>query len=161
MKKIQNSILEYARKNSYLTLCLNMAPVMAICYPAYLILSRIVILSIVWRIIGSVVAVLYIAFLTGTVLCFAQNQMLALAVAYGCMTLEQLFSFSYGGTLNRIIYLVFYGGITAACVINMKKTAAQRVMDPPNGSSRFCPQCGCALKADSKFCPVCGTQIRG
>lgn len=160
MEKIQNSMLGYARKNSYLALCLNVAPAMAICYPAYLVLSRIYVLSTVWRIIGMVVAVLYIAFLVGTILCFAQNQVLALAVAYGCMTLEQLFSLSYGGTLNRIIYLIFYGGITAVCVINMKKNAAQRIMDPPNGVGGFCPQCGHALKSDSKFCPVCGMRVK-
>lgn len=178
MKTIQDSILNYAQTNKYFSPLIKFAHILAVIYPIYLLVSKITFLSVIWKYVGLVSAILYIAYYVGTILCFANNRLIPLNIAYGCMTFYYVLNLQYGISLNRLIYICFYGLITGVCIVATKKTsqwnqlkentfnkaaeyaaAANNSISSQKDSENICPKCGKKVDPKMNFCNNCGSQI--
>lgn len=178
MKNIQDSILNYACSNKYFSPLIKLAHILAVIYPIYLLATKITVLSVVWKYVGLFSAIFFIAYYIGTILCFANNKLIPLDVAYGCMTFYYVLSLQYGISLNRLIYICFYGLITGVCIVATKKTsqwnqlkettfnkAAEYAATAGNSISSqtehecTCPKCGKKIDPKMNFCNNCGNQI--
>lgn len=178
MQNIQNAILNYAHSNKYFSALLKISTALAVIYPIYSLLVHITALSVIWKYVGLISAVLYIAYYVGTILSFAANKLIPLDIAYGCLTLNYIFNLRYGITLNRLVYIVFYALIVSVCIIATKKgsqwnrfkektfskvaqyaEAADNAISNEQVKNTICPNCGAKLDKKMKFCNNCGTQI--
>lgn len=178
MKSIQDSIMNYAQSNKFFSLLIMIEHVLAVIYPLYLLLSKITILSAVWKYVGLVSAIMYITYYIGTILCFANNRLIPLDIAYGCMTVYYILTLQYGISLNRLIYICFYGFITVICIAATQKTSqwnqlkettfnkvsevvavVDNSISVQKNSENVCPKCGKKVDPKMNFCNNCGNQI--
>lgn len=175
MKEVQKKLFDYLQSNTYFYYLLKIDAVIAVIYPIYLVLIRLAFLDPVWRYVGMVSAVLQILYYIGTILCFAENKLIPLDIAFGCMVLNNLFNLQYGISFNRLVYLVFYVLIVVLCVISTKNSGQWNEMDTmfyskisatsestihsSNNAVCFCPNCGSKIEKGMNFCNNCGHQI--
>lgn len=178
MQAIQNALLGYARNNKYLSQLLNFSSAMAVAYPVYLIVSRLSFLDFAWKYIGMISAIMYIAYLAGTALCFARSKLIPLDIAYCCMAINYMLGLQYGVSLNRIVYIAFYGLIAGICIVATKNSSqwVQFKVSTFNKAAKYakvageaisskdeddvvCSKCGNKCNRDMKFCNNCGNTI--
>lgn len=175
MQTVQNALLAYACNNKYLSPLLKASSAMAVMYPIYLIVSRLSFLDFAWKYIGMISAVMYIAYFVGTLLCFARNKLIPLDIAYCCMAVNYMLGLQYGVSLNRIVYIAFYGLIAGICIMTTKNSSqwvqfkastfnkaaqyaktAGEMLSSKTEDDIVCPECG---NKDMKFCNNCGNPI--
>ena len=181
VKEIQKSILTYIESNKYSASLLKIAGVMALVAPIYMVVSRIYFLHSVGNIIEIFYAILYIAYYAGTIMCFAKDDMIPLSIAYGFMAVNSICNLTYGISLNRIVYLVFYAFLAGICIKaaiensqldHAKETILQNgtkyaenvktaFSDKTENEIRYCPMCGAKCSKDMKFCCKCGHSMEG
>lgn len=178
MKEIQNSILAFAQENKYFSKLIKFDVVLAIIYPIYILLAKVIFLNIVFQYLGMISALFYIGYFVGTILCFAENKLIPLDIAFGGMAISYLFNLRYGISFNRLLYIVFYGAILGVCLVETRKSlqwnkfkvsAFSKVADVADAMGErinekgreqcFCPNCGAKLDKKMRFCNNCGNQI--
>ena len=116
MNKIQEGILELAESTGYSQLLGALAVPFALIYPAYLVLSRIPLIGAVVGLLSGISALFLIIFYVGAIICYAHGQHAILTVSFALMALNHIVSLiSYGVSLNRIIYILFYVVIAYVC----------------------------------------------
>lgn len=121
MKEIQRKLLGYFENNVYFVNLFKFDGIMAVIYPIYLLSIKGSLLSTFWYYGGTFLAILQIAFIVGTVLCFAENKLIPLDIAFGCMALHALLKLQYGITLNRLTSFAFYAFIAGVCIKSTKE----------------------------------------
>lgn len=156
MKKIQNDMLDYICGSKYFAPLMKYANIMALLYPIYIILIKFTFLSFVWQYVGIISSLLLVAYYIGTIICFAENNLAMLSVAYGCMTVGYLLSFRFGFSLNTVINILFYGLLTFKCFTGTKTGLSK---EEPANDFRFCPVCGKKCSRDTNFCNDCGAKL--
>lgn len=173
MREIQNVLLKYAENSPIFSKVLQADIIISLIYPIYLVLDKIRWLNPICRYIAYISAVLHIAYLIGTILCFAENKIKYLVVAYGCMTLNYLLSLQYGFRFNLLIYLIFYGLITWVCIKGLQNDPQWQMMktqisdstlekvsvDVEAAEGSICPNCGSKIDKRMKFCKECGSPV--
>ena len=116
MNKIQEGIQEVMEGTGYSPLLGALGIPFALIYPAYLVLNKIPLISIVAGLLTGISALLLLAFYVGAIVCYAQGQHAILTVSFALMTLNYSISLiSHGISLNRIIYILFYAALTWLC----------------------------------------------
>lgn len=95
MREVQNSILKYVQRNRYLSPLLKCDVIMALAYPIYLVFSFVPVLSKLWGYIDIFYAIIYLSFFIGIILCFAQNKLIPMDIAFIGMMIYRLFSLQY------------------------------------------------------------------
>lgn len=175
MKSIQDSIFKYAQSNKYFFPMIKVAHILAVIYPIYLLVTEITFLSVIWQYVRLFSSIMYIAYYIGTILCFASNRLIPLDIAYGCMTFSYILDLQYGITLNRLVYICFYGLITSLCIVATKNSSQWNKLKEAtlnnvtknvatntstcNNDELFCSNCGKKIYSKMNFCNHCGNQI--
>lgn len=177
MKTIQDAILNYAQSNRYLSPLIPFAHILAVIGPIYLLVNNIKFLPIY---AGFVVGILDIAYYIGTILCFANNKLLPLSIAFGCMTFYYILNLKYGDFLHCFIFICFYGLLTGVCIAAMRNTSqlskvkettfsnsvnaydtvVDHIVSSHKDSETVCPKCGNKVNSKTNFCSKCGNRIK-
>ena len=121
VKEIQRKLLSYFENNVYFVNLFKFDGIMAVIYPIYLLSIKGSLLSTFWYYGGTFLAILQIAYIVGTVLCFAENKLIPLDIAFGCMALNALLKLQYGITFNRLTSFAFYAFIAGVCIKSTKE----------------------------------------
>ncbi|MCR4650294.1 MAG: zinc ribbon domain-containing protein [Lachnospiraceae bacterium] len=178
MSSIQKSILEYVQDNKFLQPLGKCSGVLAVLYPVYQVLAHVSFLHFFLKYIGMIVAILYIAYLLGVIISFAQNKLIPLDIAFVCMAFNNMLGLEYGVNLNRLVYIAFYGLLAVLCIIATGRSsqwddfkistfdkaaryavAAGDALSTKSDTGVICPECGNKCIGGAKFCNKCGKPL--
>ena len=116
----------------------------------------------------SIRALLWLLYLAGLAMCFAQELDWAVGAAFAVNALGHLISMLRYFTFNSLIYTAFYAllawvflrDLVAGGQLHLPHAAAapaQPFAAPaPDDTLRFCPTCGEPVDLSGRFCPYCG-----
>lgn len=178
MTEVQNALLKYVKSNTYFSVFLKIDFLLAVIYPLYLILNRIPVLDDVWKYVGMVASLFYIMYLTGVIICFAENKWVPLSVALGIRAVNCIFSLKYGFSFNSLVYIAFYCLLTCICIMkatedaqwnklkmktlgNVSKYAGNvnNALGNNQAPNSVCPNCGALIDDEMRFCRNCGKPV--
>ncbi len=178
MSSIQKSILKYVQDNKFLQPLCKCSGVLAVIYPVYLVVARISFLNFFWKYIGMIVAILYIAYILGVLISFAENKLIQLDIAFSCMAFNHMLSLRYGVNLNRLVYIAFYAFLAVLCIVATSRSsqwddfkistldkaaryagAAGDALSIKSDTGVICPECGNKCIGGAKFCNKCGKPL--
>lgn len=182
MKKLQAALLEFASENKYLTIVQKLSTVLALIYPIYAVLRKMTFLNFLTSPVSYFSTLLLYLYYAGTVMCIAENKLVALDIAYGLVALKHVLDlFSYGLSINRLTTIAAYAIILTICILETKKTDqwdnfAAKSLEKTSEVAKsvgnlvpkkenvennvVCPHCGGLNDPDVKFCKACGKQIK-
>lgn len=113
LSDVQRTLNEYFNGNAILINGMRFAPIMALIYPIYILMTRMSFLHIIVGIISWFSILLYFAYFIGLILSFAKNDFKTITAAFALRTLTEvvdicMFSFN----VNAILSIIMYGFLT-------------------------------------------------
>ncbi|MCD8321406.1 MAG: zinc ribbon domain-containing protein [Oscillospiraceae bacterium] len=171
MTEVRNSLKKLLEGNRFIVSIMPVAFVFLLIYPVLGLIDSFTLWGI--GIFDAIESVWYILYLFGLILCFAESIDWAIGSAFVLNGLSYLVYIIRYATLNRVVYLVFYGLLAfyfLRCAFahnryGEQETPFRRAGRDNEGNSQrasgkpknsFCGSCGTALSPGARFCPVCG-----
>ncbi len=170
MSELQRSLKKLLDGVPVVSVILPFAFVLALIYPVTELISVLAYARWYYSVFQTL---LYIIYLAGLVMCFAQELNWAIGAAFGLRALASLVSmlrYTYI-TFSQVLSLVFYAALAVyflwGLIMSLKYmgsgAGANNAGTPGGargGTPAYCPQCGTPVAGGGNFCPNCGTKIQ-
>jgi len=164
MDELRTSLKELVESNTFITSIMPAAFLLLLICP---VVDVVISLAGI-KFLASIRSVLYILYLFGLILCFAESVDWAIRSAFALETLRYLIYIIQDPSFNRFVYLIFYGFLAFYFLRNILFGGQARRIKQQDGrsfqyqpdqtsapKSAFCGHCGSPM-GDSLICPECG-----